>query len=312
MENINKGLVVKSTGSWHTVMHHQQIIHCKVAGKIRTQGIKATNPVAVGDRVFFQVVDEKEKTGVITAIEARKNYIIRKATKLSKQYHLIASNIDQAILMVSITQPETSFEFIDRFLLNTESFHIPTVIVVNKTDLINSPELNNRLNYLLQTYENMHYNCILASVLKDNNIAALISVLANKISIISGNSGVGKSSLIKAISPGTQIQTANISDYHQAGRHTTTFSQMFTLDNNIKIIDTPGIKGFGIVDIDRSETGLYFKDIFRISQQCKFTNCTHIHEPGCAVIQAFDNGTLAHTRYQSYLSIREDSTAKYR
>lgn len=307
----SEGLVIKSTGSWHTVKAGNEIVQCKVAGRIRTHGIKATNPVTVGDYVKFTKVDNSND-GQINEIVPRKNYIIRKATKLSKQYHLIAANVDQVILMVTIKQPEINYEFIDRVLLNTEAFHIETIILVNKVDLIDKEEDKLRLNQFILVYENIGYKVLTASIENNENIDVVKDLLSKKVSIISGNSGVGKSSLINSINPGLKLKTAAISDHHNSGKHTTTFSEMFSLDDDIYIIDTPGIRGFGVIDIDKEETGLYFRDIFSISKGCKFNNCTHIHEPGCAVLSALENGNLAPSRYKSYFNVYNDENEKYR
>ena len=304
------GLVIKSTGSWYTVLDNDKVIKCRIKGKFRTKKIDTTNPVTVGDKVKY-IINEGDDTGIITEISERKNYIIRKSSNLSKQAHLLAANIDQALLMVTLSLPKTSTEFIDRFLLSTESFHIPTIILFNKTDLYKD-KLEEEYNKLFKTYTDIGYKCISLSVKENENIDLVMNLMKNKLSLIAGLSGVGKTSLIKAINPSADLKTADVSDYHKTGKHTTTFSEIFKLNNDSYIIDTPGIKGFGIVDIEKNEIGLYFPEIFKKSKDCQFYNCTHIHEPGCAVIHSVESGEIASSRYKSYLSIYHDSESKYR
>jgi ribosome biogenesis GTPase / thiamine phosphate phosphatase len=302
-----QGLVIKSTGSWYTVLSNDKIILCRIKGKFRTKGIKTSTPVTVGDRVTFDMIAE-DNTGVITKIDARKNYIARKAIQFHHDAHLIAANIDQAFLMVTLKAPTTPFEFIDRFLLSAEMFFIETKILVNKTDLIDKEELDRFINiYTLAGYE-----CIPICVTNKEGIEAVHESMKGKISLISGNSGVGKSSFIHAINPELTIRIDKISEYHQSGKHTTTFSEIFEVTKDCFVIDTPGIRSFGLVDIDKNEIGLYFKDIFHASDKCKFTSCTHIHEPGCMVRKAVEKGLIAESRYRSYVNIFLDDGTKHR
>lgn len=309
-----EGLVVKATGSWYTVVNRNtgESIDCKIRGKIRLNDVKTTNPVVVGDIVDVEV-DEKggDGVGVIAKIKERKNYIIRKSSNLSKEAHIIASNIDQVFLVVTIDLPKTSREFVDRFLAAAEMYKIPAIIVVNKIDIYNidaKVELEMfKIDYALAGYEVMELSAALGT-----NINLLKEKLNGKISAFSGNSGVGKSTLLNAIDRELDLKTGKISDYHHKGTHTTTFSEMFSFGNDGYIIDTPGIKGFGIVDVKKDELFHYFKDIFRYADKCKFYNCTHTHEPGCAVKEAVANEEIAFSRYESYLKILEDEDGKYR
>lgn len=305
------GLVIKNTGSWYQVKRLDgEVFDCKIKGNFRIKEIKSTNPIAVGDRVVFDLTKEGE--GLISAIEERKNYIVRKPSNLSKQLHIIAANIDQALLIVTINYPETSTTFIDRFLATCEAYNVPAKLVVNKMDCYSSEELE-YLQAFQQLYKQIGYECLFVSAMKKEGIESLKELMRGKISLLSGNSGVGKSSLINAISPELSLRTGEISSTHNRGMHTTTFSEMFEFDENTYIIDTPGVKGFGTIDFKKEEVGHFFPEIFRISKNCKFNNCTHIHEPGCAVRQALDESRISQSRYQSYLSILEDSDAgKYR
>jgi ribosome biogenesis GTPase len=306
---LNKGTVIKTTGSWHTVRDGNRIILCKMRGKFREKELKLTNPLAVGDFVAYET--DSHGNSIITGIEPRKNYIIRRSSNLSKEAHIIASNIDQALLMVTLVMPATPLEFIDRFLLSAEAYHIPVVIVVNKTDLLKEESITS-LRSVLQTYRFAGYTCLEISVKDKSGIEPLIELIQHKTSLLAGNSGVGKSSLINLICPGLQLKIMDISAAHKTGRHATTYAEMIPLPFGGSIIDTPGIRGFGIIDIEKNEIGLYFTDIFRISQDCSFYNCTHIHEPGCAVRKAVENGVLASSRYQSYSNIFLDRNEKYR
>lgn len=303
------GIVIKTTGSWHTVKDNEQIFLCKMRGKFREKNVTITNPVAVGDVVQYE--PDYGKYGIITHIEPRTNYIIRRSSNLSKEAHIIASNIDQAFLMITLTMPETPLEFVDRFMLSAEAYHIPVILVINKTDLITG-NLNDLLRSIIQTYQNAGYSCIETSVKTGNGIDALITQMKNKTSLLAGNSGVGKSSLINLICPAARLKVLEISASHKTGKHATTYAEMISLPFGGHLIDTPGIRGFGIIDIEKHEVGLYFTDIFRISQDCSFNNCTHIHEPGCAVRNAVNDGKLALSRYQSYINIFSDRNEKYR
>jgi ribosome biogenesis GTPase len=306
---VGKGLVIKSTGSWCTVLDNRLEIACRIKGKFRLKNIRTTNPVAVGDRVEYKL--ENDNTGLITKIEDRKNYIIRKATSFSKEAQLLAANIDLAFLMVSLKSPETPFEFIDRFLVSAEAYHIQSVILINKVDLLNKEEIR-LVDDFIKSYALAGYKCIAMSIAKNLNVFQIEELIHNKITLVAGNSGVGKSSLINTLAPSLNLKTAEISNYHQAGKHTTTFSELFYIDENTFIIDSPGIRGFGLIDFDKSEIGLFFPEIFRISKNCKFYNCSHSHEPGCAVINAIENGQIALSRYRSYLNMINDKNEKYR
>ena len=274
------------------------------------KGIRSTNPVAVGDRVVIDI--NKEGTAFITKIEERKNYIIRKSSNLSKQSHILATNLDQALLIITVNYPETSTTFIDRFLATAEAYRIPVKIVINKTDRYTEDDMH-YTDALIHLYEGIGYPCYKVSAKTGDGIAELKELLHEKISLLSGNSGVGKSTLINAILPGLQLKTANISDAHGTGMHTTTFSEMFELPQGGYIIDTPGVKGFGTIDFKEEEVAHFFPEIFRISSDCRFNNCTHRHEPGCAVLDALSKHHISESRYNSYLSILEDATeGKYR
>ena len=302
-----KGLVVKNTGSWYTVRTDDgQLLDCKVKGNFRLKGIRTTNPVAVGDRV--EVNDE----GWITAIDDRRNYIIRKSINLSKQSHILAANVDQAFLVVTVVRPETSTTFIDRFLASAEAYSVPVVLTFNKTDLLDD-DTRRYQEAMIRLYETVGYECRQISAETGLGVEELRPLLEGKITLLSGNSGVGKSTLINRLVPGTCLRTAAVSDAHNTGMHTTTFSEMIPLGEGGYIIDTPGIKGFGTFDMEREEITSYFKDIFRFSQDCRFSNCTHTHEPGCAVLKAVEDHYIAQSRYQSYLSMLDDKDEnKYR
>ena len=303
------GLVIKTTGSWHNVQDGLSIINCKVKGTYRKEGFKTTNPVAVGDRVDYESQDGA--TGWITKIHPRKNYIIRKASKLSKEAQVLAANIDQALLVITLTYPETPLEFIDRFLVTAEAYHITAKLVFNKTDLYNE-NVNEILNTTISVYSKIGYECFKVSALSGKNLDLLKSCMQNKISLIAGNSGVGKTSLINCIQPGLNLKVNEVSSYHKTGKHTTTFSEMFKLSLGSYIIDSPGIKGFGVIDFEKTEIGLFFPEIFKTSTDCQYYNCTHTHEPNCAVKNAVESGEIAMSRYRSYVNIISDDNEKYR
>ncbi|MFC2710090.1 ribosome small subunit-dependent GTPase A [Hoylesella oralis] len=305
------GLVIKNTGSWYTVLTDDgQIIESKIKGSFRLKGIRSTNPVSVGDLVTLIV--NREGTAFISSIDERRNYIIRKSQNLSKQSHIIAANVDQAFLLVTVSHPETSTMFIDRFLASAEAYSVPVTLVFNKKDLLTDDEL--RLQQMLMTlYDTVGYPCFAVSATTGEGIEPVRAVLQGKITVLSGNSGVGKSTLINSILPHAKLRTAEISDAHDTGIHTTTFSEMLPLPEGGYIIDTPGIKGFGSFDMEPEEIGSYFKEIFSFSKDCRFNNCTHTHEPGCAVRRAVEEHYIAESRYQSYLSMLEDKEGnKYR
>lgn len=300
-----KGLVIRNTGSWYTVLTDDgQLIDCKIKGNFRLKGIRSTNPVAVGDRV---VVSE----GFITEIEDRHNYIIRKSQNLSKQSHILAANVDQAFLVVTVNYPQTSTTFIDRFLASAEAYRVPVVLIFNKTDLLDADERRYQ-QMMVQLYETIGYTCRQISASAGDGVDALRPLLKDKITLLSGNSGVGKSTLINQLVPDANLRTAEISDAHNLGQHTTTFSEMIPMGGGW-VIDTPGIKGFGTFDIEPEELTSYFPEIFRFSKDCRFSNCTHTHEPGCAVLKALEDHYIAQSRYQSYLSMMDDKEeGKYR
>ena len=300
-----KGLVIRNTGSWYTVLTDDgQLIDCKIKGNFRLKGIRSTNPVAVGDRVGVS-------EGFITEIEDRRNYIIRKSQNLSKQSHILAANVDQAFLVVTVNYPQTSTTFIDRFLASAEAYRVPVVLIFNKTDLLDADECHYQ-QMMVQLYETIGYTCRQISASTGDGIDALRPLLKDKITLLSGNSGVGKSTLINQLVPDANLRTAEISDAHNLGQHTTTFSEMIPMGGGW-VIDTPGIKGFGTFDIEPEELTSYFPEIFRFSKDCRFSNCTHTHEPGCAVLKALEGHYIAQSRYQSYLSMMDDKEeGKYR
>jgi ribosome biogenesis GTPase len=307
---VKEGLILKSTGSWHTVKTIDgEVINCKIKGRLRTFDFKSTNPVSVGDRVKVETDDHK--TGVIVDIFDRKNYIIRKSSNLSKQTHIIAANVDQAILVITLAFPETSYEFIDRFLASAEAYRIPVIVVINKVDLYEET-LAMLIGEVHAIYEPIGYRVIETSVTHRKNLDLFKSLVEHKISVLSGNSGVGKTSLINAIYPGINLKIGNISDYHLLGKHTTAFAEMIELPNGGYVIDTPGIRGFGMVDMERGEIYHFFPEIFKYAALCQYHNCLHVEEPNCAVKAAVAEKEIDTNRYLSYLSILSDKNSKYR
>lgn len=306
-----KGLVIKNTGSWYSVLTDDGVvIESKIKGNFRLKGIRSTNPVAVGDRVC--IVKNAEGTAFITEIEDRRNYIIRKSSNLSKQSHILAANVDQAFLIVTINYPETSTTFIDRFLASAEAYRIPVVLIFNKTDLLSEEERHYQ-QMMMELYETIGYQCVAISAATGEGTEDLKALLKDKVTLFSGNSGVGKSTLLNLLIPDVHLRTAEISEAHHTGMHTTTFSEMLPLPDGGWAIDTPGIKGFGTFDIERGELTGYFREIFHFSKDCRFNNCTHTHEPNCAVRQAVEDHYIAESRYNSYLSMLEDKDeSKYR
>ena len=304
-----RGVVVKSTGSWYSVrMEDGEIWSCRIKGKFRTKGIKTTNPVAVGDRV---AVERQAGEGVIYDILDRKNYIIRKSTNLSRQAHIIAANVDQAILVTTMNHPEVSTVFIDSFLVSVEAYNIPAVLIFNKIDLCDEED-RWLLRALVDVYRNVGYTCLAVSAETGEGVEEVKQLLQDKVSVFSGQSGVGKSSLINRIEPELTLKTAKISEMHDTGKHTTTFAEMFELSFGGYIVDTPGIRAFGLVHMEKNEISHYFPEIFKYAEDCRYYNCTHIHEPGCAVLEAVKEGKISETRYFSYVSMFEEETEKYR
>ena len=306
-----KGFVIKNTGSWYSVKTDDgKVVECKIKGNFRLKGIRSTNPVAVGDHV--EIALNQEGTAFITHIDERRNYIIRKSQNLSKKSHIIAANVDQAFLIVTVNYPQTSTTFIDRFLASAEAYSVPVVLVFNKRDILSDDERHYQQS-MVHLYETIGYECREISAATGEGIEGLHKLLKGKITLLSGNSGVGKSTLINQILPEANLRTAEISDAHNTGMHTTTFSEMLELPEGGYIIDTPGIKGFGTFDMEPEELTSYFREIFHFSKDCKFSNCTHTHEPGCAVLKALEDHYIAQSRYQSYLGMLEDKDEnKYR
>ncbi len=306
------GLVIKNTGSWYVVhTDNGEDVNCKIKGNFRLKGIRTTNPVAVGDRVTISV--NPDGNAFITAIQPRKNYIIRRASNLSKESHIIAANLDCAFLVVTLAHPVTSTTFIDRFLATAEAYRVPAVLLINKVDLLTDDDDKEYCEAVASLYRTIGYDVLEISALNGEGLTELRERLKDKISLFSGNSGVGKSTIINALLPDLDLRTGSISDMHDTGMHTTTFSEMFPLPEGGWIIDTPGIKGFGTIDFDKHEIAHFFPEIFKISADCKYGNCTHTHEPGCAVLKALDDHYISQSRYASYLSILDDTNPdKYR
>jgi ribosome biogenesis GTPase len=306
-----RGTVIKSTGTLYSVkLEDGTTVRCGIRGKFRIKGIRATNPVAVGDHVKFEWAED-QKGGTITYIEKRSNYIIRKSSNLSKEYQLLATNVDFAWLMVSMTFPRTLTPFIDRFLVSAEAYRIPVIILFNKIDLYGTPELE-EMNHLTSIYSSIGYRCMHMSLQTREGVEEVADEMKEKVSVIAGNSGVGKSTLINVLDPTLRLKTGSVSDYHQTGKHTTTFSEMFELASGIRIIDTPGIRGFGTIDIERAELFHFFPEIFKVSHRCRYHNCMHLHEPECAVKAEVESGTISESRYINYLMMMEEEQAKYR
>lgn len=311
------GLVIKNTGYWYTVLTDEgETIDCKIKGNFRLKGIRSTNPVAVGD--FVTILPNQEGTAFITAIDDRRNYIIRKSQNLSKQSHIIAANVDQACLVVTIAHPETSTTFIDRFLASAEAYRVPVILIFNKTDILDEDE-RRYLDMMMQLYRTVGYECVALSAETGDGVDALMPMLEGKTTLFSGNSGVGKSTLLNRLVPGLNLRTSEISDAHDTGTHTTTFSEMIPLPVKTEtsarswLIDTPGIRGFGTFDMEPEEICSYFKEIFKFSADCRFGDCTHTHEPGCAVLKAVEEHYIALSRYNSYISMLNDKEeGKYR
>ncbi|MEG2150106.1 MAG: ribosome small subunit-dependent GTPase A [Bacteroidaceae bacterium] len=305
------GLVIKNTGSWYQVKTDDgRFIECKIKGNFRLKGIRSTNPIAVGDRV--EIIINNEGTAFICEIDDRKNYIVRRSSNLSKQSHILAANLDQCMLLVTVNYPQTSTIFIDRFLASAEAYRVPMKLVFNKVDAYNEDEMR-YLEELIKLYTHIGYPCFKISAKEGDGIENIKKELAGSVTLLSGHSGVGKSTFINALLPDIGARTAEISTYHNKGMHTTTYSEMFPVMNDGYIIDTPGIKGFGTFDMEEEEVGHYFKEIFQFSNKCKYNNCTHRHEPGCAVRDAVENHLISESRYTSYLNMLEDKEeGKYR
>lgn len=306
---MQKGIVYRSTGSWYWVKTEENIfLDCRLKGKFRLKGIKHTNPVAVGDHVLFSLHQEGDRTtGIIEEILPRENYIVRRSVNLSKQTHIIAANIDQAFLLITLNNPPTFFAFIDRFLVTSQAYQIPVVLLFNKIDTYTTEELE-AVQEMKAIYSKLGYSCRFISSFDEGDVKDIAAMMEGKTSMFSGHSGVGKSTLINGIAPTLELRTSAISSQHQQGQHTTTFAEMFDLPRNIRIIDTPGIKGFGVVDISHEELGDYFPEFHALKNECKFNNCLHVDEPKCAISTAVESGEISPTRYASYLQLLEENT----
>jgi ribosome biogenesis GTPase / thiamine phosphate phosphatase len=308
---LEKGVVLKSTGSRYRVLYGKGLtIDCSIKGKLRIKEVRTTNPVAVGDNILFEF-DPKTNSGVITEVLDRRNYILRKSSNLSKHSQILAANIDQVFLMITIILPETPVEFIDRFLITAEAYRVPARIIINKTDMYGRNEIE-KMEYLESMYGKIGYECIKLSLVDKTNLEIIKEMMKDKVSLISGNSGVGKTTLLNSFNPELKLKTAAISDYHKQGKHITTFPEMHQMPFGGFVIDTPGIRGFGVVDMERNEIYHFFREIFKMSKMCRFNNCLHLDEPGCAVRQAVETGEIDFLRYRSYLNIMYEDNRKYR
>lgn len=308
---MKEGIVIKSTGSWYIVKSNEsEPVACRIKGKFRLDELRSTNPVAVGDNVTYEI-DPVTGNGVINNIHDRKNYIIRRATNLSKQIQILAANIDQAVLLVTVNYPVTTTVFIDRFLASAEAFNIPVIILFNKIDRYDYKH-QNELETLRDIYENIGYQTMSVSAKKQDNLDEIKELLKDKTSLIAGHSGVGKSTLINRLEVGLNLKIGDLSEMNNAGKHTTTFAEMYSLSFGGYIIDSPGIRGFGLTMIDKEELHHFFKEIFKVSHLCQFNNCTHLHEPGCAVKKAVEEEEISLSRYNSYVSILLNKDEKYR
>ena len=311
--NLKKGIVTKSTGSWYQVRVDQEVWNCRIKGKIRLKGIRTTNPVAVGDVVKFEIEDADESRGVIAEIEPRRNYIIRKSVNLSKEAQIMAANIDTLFLVITLTSPKTLTAFIDRFLVTAEFYHIPAKIIINKTDLLTTDELKDDLELMKYVYTKIGYEVFEISALDKSSVEFLKKEIDGNVVMFGGHSGVGKSTLINALDENLNLKTGKISDYHKTGQHTTTFAEMVELKSGGFIVDTPGIRSFGLVDYDKSNLSHYFPEMRELLHECKFNNCQHINEPKCAVKKAYEEGDIYPDRYQNYLNMmNEDAGDPYR
>ena len=304
-ENYFSGVVVRATGSWYEVLSAGERYQCRIRGKLRLKGVRSTNPVVVGDEV--QCLTDEQGSHVIIDITPRRNYVIRRASNLSKESHIIAANIDQALLLVTLRQPETALEFVDRFLVTCEAYKIPVVILLAKIDLQDEEEVD----FFRSVYEPIGYRVVEVSAVTGEGVEEVHDLLVGRTTLLSGNSGVGKSTLVQRIDPSLDIRTGDISESHHKGRHTTTFSTMYPLSEGGALIDTPGIKGFGLIDIEEEELWHYFPEMMHYGRECRFYNCTHTHEPGCAVVAALEEGAISELRYESYLKMMDDDD-KYR